>query len=709
MKWHPSTELQFLKGVGPKYADFLRKKGLFTFKDLIEFYPRTYQDQSYGKPISDLQEGESVSLNLSVVGVKKNSFSKFKSLTNIVLTDGKNTLDATFFKSPYRGYFNQFEPQAKVQVSGKVKKFKNKFQMSHPEITFIKEGTTQEELELAPQREGLVPIYSESERLSQKKIHQLIETAFKLIEDESKNIITTENPWHFSSVPKALIKKYKLMDKWSAIKELHFPSGENSKEYNEQKTQAHKSLIFEELFNMELLTAVRKQNTEQELGPKIVELDSHLKEFLSRLPFTLTNDQLKSLNDIGSDFKEEHPMHRLVQGDVGSGKTLVALAAAFVAMKNGYQVAFMAPTEILAEQHFVNCKRVISDLPITLLTGKLKAKEKEAAYEEIKSNEPRIVVGTHALFEDKVIFNKLGLVIVDEQHRFGVYQRQKLKAKGQKDESPHFLVMTATPIPRTLTMTVYGDLDVSVIEEMPPGRSPISTKKFTQKEREQALSFVGEKLKAGDQAYFVFPLVSESETLDLKSAEYEFEQLTAYFSDFNVGLLHGKMKPQEKERVMESFRKNETQVLVSTTVIEVGVDVPNATVMVIENCERFGLSQLHQLRGRVGRGKKQGNCFLILGNKYSKESAYRAHIMESTTNGFKIAEEDLLIRGPGEVLGSRQSGLPDFKLANLMVHQKTLMAARKIAFEVAKDPAFKMHMEKVIAKNSHKLELTKIG
>lgn len=709
MKWLPSTELQFLKGVGPKYADFLRKKGLFTFKDLIEFYPRAYQDYSFGKEISDLIEGETASLDLRVVGVKKNSFSKFKSMTTIVLTDGKSTLDAKFFKSPYRGYFSQFEGQAKVRATGKVKTFNNRYEIHHPDLTFLKEGTDQDDPEAAPKREGLTPIYSESERLSQKKIHKLIETAFKLIEEEIGSIITDENPWHFSAVPKEISKKYNLLDKWTAIKDLHFPKGRDLKSYNEMKTDAHKALIFEELFQMELLTALKKQNTELESGPRISDTEDHLKDFLSRLPFKLTNDQISSLKDVNEDFLEAHPMHRLIQGDVGSGKTLVALAAAYIAVKNGYQVAIMAPTEILAEQHYNNSKKVLEEIPTTLLTGKLKTKAREKAYDEIMSEEPRIIIGTHALFEDKVKFNKLGLVIVDEQHRFGVYQRQRLKAKGRKNESPHFLVMTATPIPRTLTMTVYGDLDVSVIEEMPPGRSPIETKKYNQNDREKILEIVLEKLKLGDQAYFVFPLVSESETLDLKSAEYEFEQLSDFFSDYSVGLLHGKMKPLEKEQIMQAFRDNEIQVLVSTTVIEVGVDVPNATVMVIENCERFGLSQLHQLRGRVGRGSKKGSCLLILGNKFSKESLYRATVMESTTNGFRIAEEDLLIRGPGEVLGSRQSGLPDFKLANLMIHQKTLMAARKIAFEIINEKKFALHIEKIRAKNAHKFKLTKIG
>jgi len=707
MKWPPSTELQFLKGVGPKYADFLRRKGLYDFKDLVEFYPRTYQDLSYNKKITDLTDGETASLSLVVKGTKQQRISKFKTITIIFLSDGTDVLEAKYFKSPYRGYFNQFETGARVQVSGKVSFYKNAYQIVHPDMSFIKSEEIESKTE-APQQ-GILPVYSESDGLSQKKIHTLIRNVFKNLENEFAETGNVNNPWLYPLVPKVIADHYKLIDRWQAIKELHFPPADaDIKTYTDCRTRAHLTLIFEELFVLELLTALRKEDYTRAQVPPFSENQKHIDEFLKTLPFELTGDQLQSLKDITTDFERGSPMHRLVQGDVGSGKTLVALASAYAAIKNGKQVAIMAPTEILALQHLENVKKFLEPLDIkaACLTGKAKEAERQSIEQSLMNGELQLLVGTHALFEDRVQFKDLAFVIVDEQHRFGVHQRQKLKNKGAH---PHFLVMTATPIPRTLTMTVYGDLDVSLIEEMPPGRTPIKTKKFFQNEREKALIEVGKELEKNRQAYFVFPLVEESESLDLKSAEFEFEELTKHFKNHTVGLLHGRMKPQEKEEIMEAFRKNEIQVLVSTTVIEVGVDVPNATVMVIENCERFGLSQLHQLRGRVGRGQHSGQCFLILGNKFSQISKFRAEVMEQTTNGFRIAEEDLKLRGPGEVLGSRQSGLPAFKMADLLKHQKILVEARKAAFRWVKNPKSREHIKEIKRLYQHKLELINIS
>jgi len=714
MKWPPSTELQFLKGVGPKYASFLRKKGLYDFKDLVEFYPRAYQDLSFNKKIADLIDGETASLNLVVKGKKQQRISKFKSITSIILSDGTDILEAKYFKSPYRGYFNQFEEGAKVQVSGKVSFYKNSYQIVHPDMNFLKkdisEGVSSDETSTSETpKTGIIPVYSESDGLTQKKIHTLIKNVFKNLENEFAESGSVNNPWLYPLVPKIIADHYKLTDRWKAIKELHFPpSDADIKTYTDCRTRAHLTLIFEELFILELLTALRKEDYTRATVPPFSKSQEHLEEFLKTLPYTLTGDQLKSLGEIKEDFERGSPMHRLVQGDVGSGKTVVALASAYVAIKNGKQVAIMAPTEILALQHLENVKKFLEPLGIKAkcLTGKAKEAERIEIEQELLSGELQLLVGTHALFEDRVQFQDLAFVIVDEQHRFGVHQRQKLKNKGTH---PHFLVMTATPIPRTLTMTVYGDLDVSLIEEMPPGRTPIKTKKLFQNGREQALEAVTEELNQGRQAYFVFPLVEESESLDLKSAQFEFEELTKYFKNFKVGLLHGRMKPQEKEDVMELFRQNKIQVLVSTTVIEVGVDVPNATVMVIENCERFGLSQLHQLRGRVGRGQHSGKCFVILGNKFSQISKFRAEVMERTTNGFTIAEEDLKLRGPGEVLGSRQSGLPAFKMADLLRHQKILVEARKAAFRWVKNPKSREHIKEIKRLYQHKLELVNIS
>ena len=677
MKWNPNTEIQFLKGVGPAYAEVLKKKGIYTFKDLIDYYPRTYQDLSLNKKIHELQTGENASLRLNYLETKRQRIGKARSLTTLVLSDGQEILKAKFFKNPYRGYFEQFTPNCKVQVSGKVKMYQSHFEMAHPDISFIKKDTN---LDLSSPKEKITPVYPESEHFNQKKIRILIEKAYSLIEEESKKIPKNQNPWTYDPVPYDIREKYKLLDHYNAVKSLHFPSLKmNSlKNYIEERTRAHLTLIFEEFFILEVLTALRKQKIVKEKGVPILNTSS-LESFLSSLPFKLTKDQLSSLNDILEDFKKEHPMHRMVQGDVGSGKTLVALATAFVAIKQGFQVALMAPTEILALQHLKNAKKTLESFGVSCeaLTGGLKNQQKLDIKQKLNEGKIDFIVGTHALFEDDVQFKNLNFVIIDEQHRFGVHQRKRLKNKGK---SPHFLVMTATPIPRTLTMTVYGDLEVSLIKTMPLGRVPVSTKKFFPKEREKSLSQVQTELLKGRQVYFVFPLVEESEKLDLKSAIYEFEELKKTFKEHSIGLLHGKMQPQEKEDVMNKFRKGEHQILISTTVIEVGVDVPNATVIVIENCERFGLSQMHQLRGRVGRGSHKSFCHLILGNKFSKEGLYRAGVMERTTDGFIIAEEDLKLRGPGEILGTKQSGLPEFKLANLLRHQKVLIEARKTAF-----------------------------
>ncbi len=684
MKWGPQTEIQFLKGVGPAYAQILKKKGIYTFKDLLEYYPRAYQDLSFDKKIKDLREGENVSLKLNYVNLKKNRIGRAKTLTTLIFSDGSDFIEAKYFKSPYRGYFDQFSPNSKVQISGKVKHFKGRFEWTHPDITFIKEelNPKHEPSETADVsvKQKITPIYPESEGLNQKKIATLIKKAYDLIEGEFSSVSKNENPWLFNQVPYKIKQQYKLLSTYESIKTLHYPSLKHDtlQNFSDERTKAHLSLIFDEFFVLEVLTALRKNEHLKEKGLSITD-SSHLKEFVKSLPFEMTKDQNTSLADIHTDFKKPYPMHRMIQGDVGSGKTLVAMGSAYVAIKNNFQVVLMAPTEILAEQHLRNAKKFLEPFGVNceLLSGSLKVKEKLRIKEELKNGSIDFIVGTHALFEDDVEFKNLNFVIIDEQHRFGVHQRKRLKRKGQ---NPHFLVMTATPIPRTLTMTVYGDLEVSLIKTMPPGRIPIQTKKIFPKERDKALIKIQEEISKGRQVYFVFPLVEESEKLDLKSAVYEHSELQKYFKDYSVALLHGKMKAQEKEQIMNEFREGKHHILASTTVIEVGVDVPNATVMVIENCERFGLSQLHQLRGRVGRGIHKSFCYLILGQKFSKLGLYRAQVMEKSNDGFLIAEEDLKLRGPGEVLGSRQSGLPEFKLANLIRHQKVFVAARKSAF-----------------------------
>ena len=457
-------------------------------------------------------------------------------------------------------------------------------------------------------------------------------------------------------------------------------------EFIEEKSVYHRRVIFEEFFWLELYLAAKKTGVKKEGAPSFAPKLDLVEKLRKNLPFQLTGAQERAFKEVVKDLEKPHPMHRLVQGDVGSGKTLVALMASLIAVENKFQAAIMVPTEILAEQHDQNARKFLEPLGITvgLLTGSMKSSERHQTYEMLKSGMIQVVVGTHALIQEAVEFANLGLVIIDEQHRFGVHQRSQLKQKGV---SPHFLVMTATPIPRTLAMTVYGDLDVSVIDELPPGRSPIQTRVTYESKRPQVIKFLGDQLAKGRQAYVVYPLVEESEKIDLKNAVTECERLKAELPDRQIGLLHGKMKPEEKDEVMSKFRKGEYHVLVSTTVIEVGVDVPNANLMIIEHAERFGLSQLHQLRGRVGRGQHKSFCVLVLGHAVSEESRTRCEIMESTTDGFKIAEEDLKIRGPGEFLGARQSGLAGFKMANLVRDVKILQEARDAAFEVLeKDP-----------------------
>jgi ATP-dependent DNA helicase RecG len=448
-------------------------------------------------------------------------------------------------------------------------------------------------------------------------------------------------------------------------------------------------VIFDELFLVELHMAGKRAGVEKEKSRAIASAGDWPAKLKSSLEFELTGAQIRAYDEIIKDLGKGHPMHRLVQGDVGSGKTLVPLMAAAYAAEAGVQTALMVPTEILSEQHFQTALRRLEPLgvKIGLLTGQVKAKERQEILAGLKSGAIHVAIGTHALIQDDVEFKNLGLVIVDEQHRFGVEQRNKLKSKGM---SPHFLVMTATPIPRTLALTVYGDLDVSVIDEMPKGRIPIVTRKTFQSKRPQVMQFIRDHLKTGRQAYIVYPLIEESEAMDLKNALEEFEKVKIDFPEFQVGLLHGRMKPAEKDEVMNRFRRNEIQILVSTTVIEVGVDVPNANIMLIEHAERFGLSQLHQLRGRVGRGNFKSFCVLMLGYALSEEATRRAEIMEGTNDGFKIAEADLEMRGPGEFLGTRQSGLPGFKMANLVRDLKILQDAREAAFElISGDPDLK--------------------
>jgi ATP-dependent DNA helicase RecG len=671
------TELQFVKGIGPKLASVFSKNGIKTVGDFFQNYPRAYEDRRSARHISTLKEDDIVSLKASIVNVSSYSMGRSsRKIYDILIKDESAQIRCKFFRVPYKGYFERFKPYQEVRVVGKVTNYRGRLEFHHPELKDVEV----ENLDVAVQ-DLLVPIYVENEGIASNKIHKLIESAFQQLKEFPEE-----------SFPVSLMKNHDLVTRAEALQRIHFPDVDFANDYHVFKSKSHKRIIFEEFFWLEMYLAARKSGLKKEKGVLIENKGALARRLEKSLPFELTMAQKKSFAEIKTDFRSGQPMNRLVQGDVGSGKTLVSFLAIAEAFESGFQSCLMAPTEILAEQHFKNAQKMLTNLGITvgMLTGKTKAKDRVLLLEKLKSNEVHLLIGTHALIEDWVQFQKLGLVIIDEQHRFGVAQRGLLKNKGQASLPPHFLIMTATPIPRTLAMTVYGDLDVSIINEMPKNRIPIQTRVITETKRAQAVKFMIEQIEKGRQAYVVYPLVEESEKIDLKNATDEYEKLKNEFPKVRFGLLHGKMKPVEKDEIMTLFREHKIDILVSTTVIEVGVDVPNANLMMIEHSERFGLSQLHQLRGRVGRGEFKSYCVMIMGYAMSPETRERIEFMEKTNDGFKVAEFDLEIRGPGEFMGSKQSGLPGFKMANLVRDFELLKLARDSAFEILKtDPDLK--------------------
>ena len=659
------TDVQFVKGVGPKLGDVLRRRGIDRVRDLLEYYPRTYEDRRAIRHIQSLVPDQLVSITAKILKVRSIPMGKSKRrIWEVLVGDATGRIACKYFRVPYRGYFERFQPMQEVRVVGRVTVYRGAKEFHHPDIHPLTQDDENEN--------ALIPIYTEIEGMTSAKIARLI-----------RAVVSEPVP---EILPAWIREKHGLMPLEKALREVHNPPVDQGDLFLNFQAAAQRRLIFDEFFLVELRLAQKRAGIEKEKSPPIVSKGEWAKRLRTSLEFELTGAQSRAYQEIVEDLSKPHPMHRLVQGDVGSGKTLVALMAAAFAAEAQVQTALMVPTEILAEQHYQNSKRRLEPLgvKVAFLTSQVKGKERERILEGLKSGAIHLAIGTHALIQDDVEFRNLGLVIVDEQHRFGVEQRNKLKQKGM---SPHFLVMTATPIPRTLAMTVYGDLDVSIIDEMPKGRQPVVTRKTFQSKRAQVMGFIREHLAKGRQAYIVYPLIEESESMDLKNALEEYEKIKIDFAEFNVGLLHGRMKPREKDDTMEAFRRGEIQVLVSTTVIEVGVDVPNANIMLIEHAERFGLSQLHQLRGRVGRGAYKSYCILMLGFALSEEAARRAEIMEQTTDGFKISEADLEMRGPGEFLGTRQSGLPGFKIANLVRDVRLLQEAREAAFAlIAKDP-----------------------
>lgn len=672
------TDIQYLKGVGPKLGALMSRNGIKTIKDLLENYPRAFEDRRAARNIASLKENELVSLKAMVMSVSSYAMGRSsRKIYDVLIRDGSGQIRCKFFRTPYKGYFERFKTGTEVRIIGKVTNYRGKLEFHHPDIK-----------DVVPDEENvdqLLPIYVEIEGFSSVKMQKMIQSAYLQLKD-----------WPTEILPPSLMQKNKLIPRKQALKEIHFPEIENAEGLTTLTSKAHERIIFEEFFWLELYLASKKMGLKNEKGVAVQNQDTMNLKLIESLPFALTNAQRKAFEEVKKDMQSGKPMNRLVQGDVGAGKTMVSFMAALYAFESGYQTCMMAPTEILAEQHYNNAVKRLEPLGLKLglLTGKTKTKERKELLEKLINGEIHFLIGTHALIEDWVQFKNLALVIIDEQHRFGVAQRGYLKSKGQ---SPHFLVMTATPIPRTLAMTVYGDLDVSIIDEMPAGRSPIQTRVVTESKRSNAMSFMAEQIEKGRQCYVVYPLVEESEKIDLKNATEEFEKLKHQFPKIRFGLLHGKMKPVEKDEIMTQFRKHEIDVLVSTTVIEVGVDVANANLMIIEHAERFGLSQLHQLRGRVGRGEYKSFCVMIMGYAVSEETRDRVTFMEKTSDGFKIAEYDLEIRGPGEFMGARQSGLPGFKIANLVRDFAILKQARDAAFDLlANDPKLQKLENKLV-------------
>lgn len=663
-----STPLTYVKGVGPARAAFLEAKGLHTVEDILYYAPFRYEDRSNVKPIRGLAPGEMATVLCTVRSAKVAGFQRRRlGLFEATFTDSSGAvLGGKWFHGGYLA--DILTPGMKVALYGKVEidSYSRGLSMMHPEFEVLS-GDDEGDASLHTGR--VVPIYEAAGKVSTRVLRALLH---RILE----NLPPMDDP-----MPARILQTLKLPPLRDAIRQLHFPPQDSDlRLLNAFRSQAQFRMIFEEFFWLECGLELKRAKARLDPGVGF-ELSDRVRERIKQmLPFKPTGAQKRVLKEIAGDMAAPHPMYRLLQGDVGSGKTLVAAEAAIIAIENGYQVAVLAPTEILAAQHFFYFKRLFQKLeyvPI-LLTGSNTAKEKAAYKKLIAAGLVKLIVGTHALLEPDVQFAKLGLAVVDEQHRFGVEQRQKLLEKGS-GRHPDVLVMTATPIPRTLALTIYGDLDVSVIDEMPPGRKPIITKRVDQARVEQVYSFLRKHIDAGRQAYVVYPVIEESETKAMKAAQAMHEHLSrVVFPDLSVGLLHGKLSPDEKESAMDKFARGETHILIATTVIEVGVDVPNATVMVIEQAERFGLAQLHQLRGRVGRGGEQSYCILVT-ESMNQVAAERIRTMVESNDGFHIAEVDMKLRGPGEFFGTKQSGVPALRIGNILRDADILEVARSEA------------------------------
>lgn len=676
-----TTPLDAIRGVGPRLVEKLAKMGLSTVEHALYTLPFRYEDRRQLIPISKVKPDsrELFYGEVLTAGEKTTSRSRRK-LFEVIVGDGSGIISLKWFHYRKNWIEKQYPIGRRGIFCGEVKRFGGVTEIHHPDVEFLASGLDPISLlQTDPLNFGrILPIYPLTEGLTQKAARKI----WKQIVDRYAEFVV-------SPLPDEILKRQKLLPMDEALRQVHFPDADSSlSELEQGRDQARYTLVFDELFYLELGMALKHRGVLLEEGHAFKVEHLYTKPLAKMLPFRMTDAQRRVLGEIKRDMMAPHPMNRLLQGDVGSGKTVVALMAALVAIENNTQVAVVAPTEILAEQHFLQFHKWMEALGLTVvfLTGSTTAAQRRDILLQLRDGKAHMVVGTHAVLQDDVQFSQLGLGIIDEQHRFGVLQRASLRHKGKH---PDLLVMTATPIPRTLALTVYGDLSLSVIDELPPGRSPVRTRLVTENQRTRAYKKIKDELAEGRQAYIVYPLVEETEKSDLMAATEEAVYLQEQvYPNRRIGVLHGKMRSDEKEDIMRAFKAGDIDILVSTTVIEVGIDVPNATVMMIEHAERFGLAQLHQLRGRVGRGEHQSYCLLVKSQRCSEDGQKRLDVIAATTDGFKIAEADLAIRGPGEFLGTRQSGLPDFRVANLLRDGRILEQARQEAFTIAEDPAF---------------------
>jgi ATP-dependent DNA helicase RecG len=659
------SDVQYIKGVGPRRASLLVSRGIRTIEDLLLHIPKAYQDRANFVPLASLKIGQDAAVHARVYRSSVLQTRTRGRILDVILTDGTSFVHAKWFHGNYL-QTRDFNAGREVVLFGRVDfdRYESRFVFFNPEFELIDTGDQSNSLDIG----RYVPIYEELAGITSRQMRRIVAAA---LADLTKDV---PDP-----LPDDVRTNHGFPDLRLSLERIHFPiAKDNLDQLNQRRSPYHRRMIFEEFFLLELIYALRRGQTRSLNGVRFETRDRTRERVKKILPFHPTAAQKRVLKEIVDDLKAPYPMIRLMQGDVGSGKTIVAFESIVIAVENGYQAALMAPTEILAEQHFINAKRILEPLNyrIGVVRRGIKKAEKQELIEKIGEGEIDVIIGTHALVEEHTRFKNLGLVIVDEQHRFGVVQRLQLMAKG---DNPNTLVMTATPIPRTLAMTLYGDLDLSVIDEMPPGRTPIRTIHAIDRDAERIYRTIRDELEQGRQVYAVYPVIEESEKVDLKSATEGFKKLSETFKGRRVALLHGRLKSDEKEATMAAFAAGQIHILVSTTVIEVGVDVANATVMLIEHAERFGLAQLHQLRGRVGRGPHRSLCILMTPARLNDVARQRIQAMVSTTDGFRLAEVDLQLRGPGEMAGTRQSGMPEFKVANLMLDSDLLSLAKQEA------------------------------